>query len=165
MSNTVDSTTHRKHQNQEDGIQRRMKILHDVNRFSQVLDALKRPPNAHVAQPLRKRKATVEHDHGSSNHGSVTQAIPCIPQIPANPCTPQIPANPCALWSCSIDSKSMQSKTRNLPGYPNTNLEGSRPEFKIPTSVTEVEQKLLPCAEKSEATTAQDTTEGIVIFY
>ena len=49
-------------ENKEVGVKRRLRILQDVNRFSQIVDALKRPANAHVAQPLKKHRTSITQD-------------------------------------------------------------------------------------------------------
>ena len=54
--------------NKEDGVKRRLRILQDVNRFSQVVDALKRPANAHVAQPLKKHRTSITQDDGKEKN-------------------------------------------------------------------------------------------------
>ena len=46
----------------EVGMKRRLRILQDVNRFSRIVDALKRPANAHVAQPLKKHRTSITQD-------------------------------------------------------------------------------------------------------
>lgn len=49
-------------ENKEVGVKRRLRILQDVNRFSEIVDALKRPANAHVAQPLKKHRTSITQD-------------------------------------------------------------------------------------------------------
>ena len=56
--------------NKEVGVKRRLRILQDVNRFSQVVDALKRPANAHVAQPLKKHRTSITQDATFSSDSS-----------------------------------------------------------------------------------------------
>ena len=56
--------------NKEVGVKRRLRILQDVNRFSQIVDALKRPANAHVAQPLKKHRTSITQDATFSSDSS-----------------------------------------------------------------------------------------------
>ena len=56
-------------ENKDVGVKRRLRILQDVNRFSQVVDALKRPADARVAQRLKKQRSSIsQDDETSKNH-------------------------------------------------------------------------------------------------